>query len=211
MNNGTPNGETAVNEPVKNDAPTANNINLEHELVELRKKAEQAEMRARQLENEKQERVKQEELARQKQLEEQNEYRTLYEREKAAREAIEIDREEKETRAKLSLVQEKIFAEYPQEVKEIAEATGISLVSDDQTSIDSVKAKLELIKGKLGNNTSTRIAGNNGLGETNNGSNIERTEALKLSRNGDTDAFFKAVNTIPALDTMRKIAGYRQE
>lgn len=145
--------DPVVVEPVKNDAPTVTEPNTE--LIAANKRAEQAEMRARQLENEKKDREKLDEVARQKQLEDNEEFKTLYEREKEARERLEAERQDEDTRKTIQSAKAEIFAGYSPEVIELAEATGIDLYDESDASQEAFKAKLDIITSKIPTTTKT--------------------------------------------------------
>lgn len=209
--------ETEVNGQVKNDAQTAKTIttpNTDEVIENLRKEKDKAEMRARQLENEKLEREKQDEIARQKQLEENNEFKALYEREQAAR--LELERKNEETAKQVALdaAKSEILATYPTEVTELAETTGISLSDDSETSKGEYKKKLDAIASKVTTATK-KVVGNNGVVTEGNDEDTERTLLNQRMRYNDktisSEARRAAISKIPALKEMKKMAGLSEE
>lgn len=202
---GTPKtGETAeVLGQVKNEALDA--TKLANELAEAKKIAQQAQMRAQQLENAEAARKKADEEARQKQLEENEEYKTLYEREKAQREELIQEREQEAQSEALKKAKQEVLNGFSSEVLEIAEATGLSLYDDSEESKAELKAKLEVISSKVGN-TTKKVMGNNTKDETTDGNEDYikmRFSDVSIAR----EARKNAISKLPALEEMRKISG----
>lgn len=209
----TPNpGETVVVEQVKNDAQATQSTSTTTaaEIEAARKRAEQAEMRANQLANQIAEREKADEIARQKQLEENNEFKTLYEREKAQREEMERQQEEASRSAQLANAKSAVFAEYPVEVVEVAEAAGLALSDDSEEAKAALKEKLEVIKSKVVTSQPAKVVGNNGVQPV---SSEDADHALLVQRMRYDDktiadeARRTAISKIPGLAEMKKIAG----
>lgn len=196
---GTPtNGETAAQQPLENNANpqvTAPAVNTSDnaEVERLKKEAEQARMRANQLENELKKKSDEEALARQKQLEEKEEYKTLYEQEKAERERIANEATSRELSAQLNAEKSALLSEYPDAVREIAEETGLSLTDVTDEAKAQLKEKLDKINARVG--SSAQVGPNN----TRTNVNIEptREEALKTYREtGDKSAISAAINSL---------------
>lgn len=149
----TPNGETpVVTDPKTNANPTVTPSSQTVDATEverLRKEAEQATMRANQLANQLKAKEDAEAAAKAKELEEQNQYKTLYEQEKAKREGIEAEREENERKRTLKAESDKLFAQYPDQVRVLAEEAGMSLLGTDETSVEAFKAKLDKVNGLI--------------------------------------------------------------
>lgn len=141
--------ETATPEAPKNNAttaaPTQGNAADPAEVERLRKEAEQARMEANMLRN----KLKAEEDAKAaqqaKELEEQNQFKTLYEQEKARREQIEAERATAERAATLKAEADKLFAQYPEPVRALAEEAGMHLDDTDESAIAAFKAKLDKV------------------------------------------------------------------
>lgn len=156
MENGTPKpGETVTPQAPENGtqtpAPSQGNAGDVTELEKLRKERDQAQMRANQLEKEKQARDTAEADRKAKELEEQNEFKTLYEQEKVKREAIETEREADERRKELSKVKDETLSKYSDEVKALAKEAGMTLDSADEAAVTAFQEKLENIQKMVGN------------------------------------------------------------
>lgn len=146
--------ETVTPEAPKNTAtPAATpvvNATDNAEVERLRKEAEQARMEANMLRN----RLKAEEdakaAAEAKKLEEQQQYQTLYEQERAKREEIERKQEADEQAKAVADAKAKLLSEYPDEVKAIAEDTGLNLSDASDTAVADYKGKLDKLQTRLG-------------------------------------------------------------
>ena len=148
MQPATPTGETqVVTDPKTTANPTVTQPSqtVDPAIEELRKKAEQAEMRANQLANQLEAKTKAEADAEAKKLEESNQFNTLYEQEKAKREAAEAAQAEALKQATLKAKAEEVFAEFPAEVKTLAQETGLTLVDVEEDAVAAFKAKLEKV------------------------------------------------------------------
>ena len=84
-------------------------------------------MRANQLENELKKREAAEEAAKLKQLEENNEWKSVAEQNRIKLEALEAEREADERAKELAAAKQEVFKEFPAEVIELAEETGLNL------------------------------------------------------------------------------------
>jgi chromosome segregation ATPase len=146
----TPQGETqVVTDPKTNANPTVQTPAANPELEAARKRAEQAEMQANMLRNQLAAREKAEAESKARELEEQNQFKTLYDQEKARREAIEAAQAEAERKATLAEETNKLLSQYPDAVKSLAETTGLSLTDIDDASVEAYKAKLDKIKAQI--------------------------------------------------------------
>lgn len=209
----TPQGETVVQEPPKNDvtpvaapAPQQDNSNDKSEVEKLKeelKLAQQKAMRVGQVENELERMKKAEDERKSKQLEEQEQWKELAEQEKAKREALETERLEAETREKLRLAQETIFAEFSPEAIEVAQEAGLSLTEDSDEAKANLKSKLEKISQKV--ITGNKVTANN-PGEQ--PQNEDRAQQVQEMRMGNKEARDKVIGNLKVLDTMRAQAGY---
>lgn len=120
------------------------------ELERLKKEAEQAKMRAAQLENEKAARDKAEAEARQKQLEEQEQWKTIAQEAQAKAEALEREKADAENKARIAAASEETLKDYPDQVKTIAQTTGLTLSDDSDAAKADFKAKLDAIAQTVG-------------------------------------------------------------
>ena len=146
--------ENITPEAPKNDAtPVATpavNATDPAEVERLKKEADQARMRANQLEKELATRKKADEEAEAERLKNNQEYQTLYEQERAKREEIERQQQADELAKAVADAKQKALADYPDEVKAIAEDTGLSLSEANDPAIAEFKAKLDKIQARLG-------------------------------------------------------------
>ena len=153
----TPDGETAKTEALENktDAPVTPPVEEKttvdsSEVERLRKEKEQIEMERNQLRNKLQAEEEAKAEAEAKKLEEQNEYKTLFEQEKAKREAIESERQEEIRRKELSEAQATLLTEYDDDVKGLAEDAGVTLTDTSDEAVAAYKERLEKFQTRLG-------------------------------------------------------------
>lgn len=148
-------GETGVPKAPENvtppSAPAPGNAN-DTAVEQLRKEKEQAEMRANQLANQLKAKQDAEAAAEAKRLEENNEFKTLHEQEKAKREALEAKIAADEQAKELAKAKTEVLADYPDEVKALAEETGMTLASADDDAKAAFKEKLDKIQQRVGAN-----------------------------------------------------------
>lgn len=149
--------ETVVDETPKNEAGTPSTPTAQPEekktdnaVEELRKQLEQERMRANQLANQVQASKDAEAKAAQKKLEEQGEYKTLLEQANAKLEALEAERAEEVRRRELAEASANVFAEYDEDVKALAEDTGLSLTDTSEEGIANFKERLDKIQTRIG-------------------------------------------------------------
>ena len=148
-------GETvAPKAPENNATPTApvQGNAVEQELEKLRKEAEQARLRANQLENEKKARDEADAKKQAEQLVEKEEYKTLFEQEKAKREALEADKAADEKRTELTTKKTEVLKDYNDEVKALAQEAGMDLSDTDEATITTFKGKLDKIATMVSSN-----------------------------------------------------------
>lgn len=150
----TPNGETGTQGDLENKANNQGTppvVKTEvGEVEKLRKEKEQAEMQANMLRNQLKAKEEAEAERKAKELKDKEEYKTLYENTQARldeKEAEEAAREKKEALRKAS---EEVLAEYPEEVKLLVKETGLELSSDDESSKEIFKQKLDKINTTVG-------------------------------------------------------------
>lgn len=205
----TPNSETVV-EP-KNDAtpsapqPVVNTVDTA-EVERLKKEAAQAQMRANQLENELKKREAAEEAAKLKQLEENNEWKSVAEQNRIKLEALEAEREADERAKELAAAKQEVFKEFPAEVIELAEETGLNLSDVTDDAKEALKAKLEKIQSKVV--TNKPVTPNNPANPA--PVDADRSEKLKRMAYGDKQAREEIISSLPGVEAMRKMAGFQQ-
>lgn len=204
--------EREAKEQAKNEAQKPAPVTVTPEqLAAAEKKAEQAEMRARQLENEKLAREKADEEARNKKLEEDNEWKELAAREKQRADALESAQEEERKRTALKTAESTLLADYPDEVKEIISTTGLSLNDDSETAQAEFKSRLDAIAAKLPAAQKPKVQGNNGVIPPSSSTDVEDAKLYQRMRFDDRElsesAKRTAIDKLPALAEMRKNAG----
>lgn len=191
----TPTGETATPGDTQTTGTTATTPPVDNgnaaEVERLRKEVEQANLRTRQLENEKAARDKAESDAKATELEEQNQFKSLYEQEKAKREEAESEADKREREAELSKVKQEALKDYPDEVKAQAEDLGIDLT--DPALVDSFKAKLDKLNKVF--ETAGKVTPNNG--RTPSGKDRSQHDILQDYAQGNDAAFDEALGKIP--------------
>lgn len=212
MADATPSGETKPdspkNEPSTPTTPPADN-GSQAAIAEANKKAEQAQMRANQLENElKVERQKKAD-AEKAQLEEKEEFKALYEKTDAELKAIREEREAAELKTKLSSETEKVFKDYPASVVDVAKTAGIALGDDSEAARTVLKEKLDAIKEKVG--TSETVTPNNPANPT--PADPDRSKMLEemamAGAKGDDAPARKYIGGLDSLKEMKRAAGLK--
>lgn len=201
----TPTGETVTpeapsNEPSTVAAPVVDNSNVDVEAA--KKEAEQARMRANQLENELKKIREQQEAERQKQLEEQGKWKEVADAKTAELERIQRERDEQQRQAELENATNGVFKDYPANVVDIAKTTGLSLPDDSEEAIAAFKEKLDTIKKQVVPTASP---------SANNPHNPAPAEASKAElldrmKAGDKTAVNQYISELPAIKRMREIA-----
>lgn len=150
----TPEGETVTPEALENKAepkvtPPEEKQTEDSEVERLRKENEKILMERNQLRNKLDAEEKAKADAKAKQLEEQEQFKTLYEQEKSKREEIERERETEEQRKAVTEASQNVLADYPEEVKALAEDTGLSLTDVTDDAVAEFKAKLDKIQTRV--------------------------------------------------------------
>lgn len=217
----TPIGETATTSEPKNEgtttsAPITDNTS-NADVEQAKREAEQARMRANQLENElKAVREKQLEAER-KQLEEKEEYKTLFEKTDAELKAIREAQEASQRQLELSKATEDVFKDYDPAVVKIAQTTGLGLTDDSEDAKKSLTDKLNAIKETVG--PQTPVTSNNPSSSaptTQTSEALGRPKQIGVDDGGTaiTDGSQKKVmdyiGGLSAVERMRRDAGVTQ-
>lgn len=216
----TPTGETAadgtLNPGGTTTTPTTPPDNgSQPDAEQLRKQAEQATMRANQLQKELDRKTKAEEDAAHKRLEENEEYKTLAEKyqsdleeERRVRESENKDREIKsETSA--------ILSKYPSNVREIAETAGLSLNDTTDDAKTTLAAKLDEIQKRAG--TTSPVTSNNPTtpnapdAASQREGNVQRMRLNNVSNKVHNDAFHGAIRGLDTIKAMKEQSGFTPE
>lgn len=171
MEPATPTGETVEPGTLSNDGqtaattvPTAPVVNATDsaEVEKLKKEAEQARIRANQLENELKKKNDADEIARQKQLEEKEEFKTLYEQTQSRLKEIEDAQDAQTKKVALEAATTEVLKGYPANVQDLAKTAGLSLLDDSEESKTRLVATLDAFKEKVGSSSITANPNNPG-------------------------------------------------
>lgn len=149
----TPSGETVTpvapsNEPSTTAAPATDNSSADVE--QAKREAEQARIRANQLENELKKLRDQQAEAERKKLEENEEWKTIAEKSQSELRELREEQDRQARQSALTAATENVFKDYPAEVVDIAKTTGLSLLDDSESARTALTEKLNTIKDKLG-------------------------------------------------------------
>lgn len=205
----TPAGETPKTEELKNDGSNAStqtqgNAGDLAEVERLRKEAEQARMRANQLQNQLDKQREAEEAAKQKELEDQNQWRELAEQRQARLDQLEKEREAEERSKELSQATDSVLLGFPEEVIDIAKETGLGLADTSDDAKAALKAKLEKIQARVG--TQAKPSPNN---PNPTQSTASREELMERMKYGDKAARKEIISNLKGVQAMKRMAGYQ--
>lgn len=190
----TPQGETATPQVLENNtnpSVTTPVVNTDAQEM-LRKEAEQAKMRANQLENELKKFKDAQEQAKAKELEEKEEYKTLYEQSQAELNRQREEREQSERQKTLNAEKDALLADFPEAVKAIADEAGLQLTDDSDEAKATFKAKLDKIFEQVGD--TAKVTPNNTRSNTTEKS---REELLaEYRKTGDPSLMAAAISNL---------------
>jgi DNA polymerase III gamma/tau subunit len=214
----TPTGETVTPESLSNNgqAPATPVVNApDAEVEKARKEAEQARMRAAQLENQLREREAADAAAKAKQLEEKEEFKTLYEQTQARLNEIQESQAASERSAQLKSATEDVFKDYSADTVELAKTAGLSLSDDSDAAKASLKEKLDAFQAKVGTNPA-RPGANNPRQTTPEVVSREQLVARQhpggespmaiAGAKGDETVIRSYIRELPAIQRMKEIA-----
>jgi membrane protein involved in colicin uptake len=194
---GTPKAPENVTPP---SAPVQGNVDA-GEVEKLRQENErlktQADLRERQIANEKKAEEDRKAAEEAKRLEDNNEYKTLHEQEKAKREALEAELNAEEQRKEIAKTKTDVSKDYPDEVKSEAEELGITLDSTDDASVAAYKEKLDKLQKMAGTN---RKVGPNNPGVRTNKETLTGPDLAKALK--DPNKFQEYVSQRPGIAVM---------
>jgi len=201
----TPTGETVTPEAPSNStgtttAPVTDNSSADVEAA--KKEAEQARMRANQLENELKKVKDAEAAAKQKQLEEKEEFKTLYEQTQSQLDELKRNAEAAERQAELSKASQDVLKEYPQNVQELAKTAGLTLTDDSEEAVKALKDKLDTFKNTLGTGSTPRANNPRVISPE----QATHEETMAKIRGGDKQALSGYIQELPAIKRMKEIA-----
>lgn len=197
----TPLGETATPGDSKtNEPPVATqvvNATDPAEVERLKKEAQQATMRANQLQNQIDEAKKAEEAAKAKALEEQNEFKSLYEQTQAKLQEIETEKEREARKVEIETASNDVLKDFPDAVKEIAKETGLSALDNSEEAKAAFKAKLDNINAKL---PQTKVSANNPGNPTPTNNNLS-SDDMKIALKNENN-FHDLASKLPTVQAM---------
>ena len=195
--------ETVVQQPLENTnsvpqlAPAQGNADVDA----VRKEAEQAKMRANQLENQLAEAQRKIAEAEQAKLQEKEDYKTLWEQANAQLVEKTTAEEQAAFQAAVSKKESEVTSQYSEEVLEIAKTAGLTLTGVDEESATAFKAKLDKISEKVGSTAKNRPENRNSVV---NPDTISREQAIERLRQGDRTAAVDAVETLGFIQAYNK-------
>lgn len=213
----TPIGETVPpvapsNEPGTPVAPPV--VNNSADVETAKRDADQARLRANQLENENRKLKEAQDETQRKQLEEKEEFKKLYEQTQSKLKEIEDAQAVNERQKELSTATDTVFKDYPENVVSLAKTTGLGLSDDSEAAQAILKEKLDAIQKQVG--TPARPVANNphnpGPQATDRNelvarSNLFEGSAMALaSAKGDETAIKSYIHDLPAIKRMKEIA-----
>lgn len=191
-------GKSLENKANDNPAPiTQGNATDTSDAENLRKELEKLQMERNMLRNKLDETEAEKKAREQKELEEREEYRTLYEQEKAAREAIENEAKERERKAEINAATDQIFSDYADDVVELAKEAGLSLEDASEEAQKKLKAKLDKFAAKVQSGSPTTPSNVN----TSTPAATDRQAALEnyIQNRRDPKAWNELVKNIPSV------------
>lgn len=213
----TPLGETVTptapsNEPGNAPAPVVDNSGADVE--QAKRDAEQARIRANQLENENRKLKEAQDELNRKQLEEKEEFKTLYEQTQARLKEIDEREAANERQKELSTATEAVFKDYPANVVEVAKTVGLGLSDDSDAAAAVLKEKLDTLQKQVGSSTPSPTSNNPHQPAA---ANITRQELVTRNQDGvspmalagakgDQSAIKSYISELPAIKRMKEIA-----
>lgn len=208
----TPTGETVTHSDSKTTETAQASVkdNASDLAEEHKKAAEQAQMRANQLENELKKIKEAEEARKAKELEEQNEWKTLAEQREAKLKEIEEQREAEQRQAELKSGTSEVFNEFSQEVVEIAKEAGMGLVDVTDEAKAELKAKLEKIQSRVVKDSTPTPNNPNTASAASTAEQL--IEQLRYgSRQQKQEAKNSLIGSLEAVKQMKRMSGYRDQ
>lgn len=212
-NNATP--------PTTAPAPAAPvNVVDSAEVERLNKELEQQRMQVNQLQNKLTAKEQAEAAARQKQLEEKEELKTLYEQTQSQLDEMKRTMDAEKRQKELETTAQAILQEFPENIRNIAQTTGLSLADDSDVAKTNFKEKLGELQAQVGTPTSVpAVTSNNGAAPMAPPTDRAAREALvtrqrpgepspmaMAAAKGDDSVFEAYVSSLPAVQRMKKIA-----
>ena len=208
----TPTGETVTPEaPSNNATPTATpvvNAVDPAEFERLKKEAEQATLRANQLANQLKAKEEAEAASKAKQLEENQQFKELWEKSEAEKQALLDKQAEEQRKAELANQTSTVLSSYSPTVQELARTAGLTLSDDSDEAQAELKAKLDAFAAKV---PSARVEPNNPAPSA--PGTPDRESALNVMRMNNVPnsakqaATKKAIGSLESMKVLRANAG----
>jgi hypothetical protein len=200
----TPTGETVTPEAPSNEAPAVATpvVNApDAEVERLKKEADQARMRANQVQNELDKIKADQEAARLKALQDQEEWKTVAEESQAKLDKYEADKADAERKAELTTEANTVLAEFSPEVKKVAETAGMSLTDNTPEAIAEFKTKLTSLAETV---KAPTPAGNNPTPPVTGDTNLRSEEVVTAMRYGSKDARKAYIQQSPSIQAVKQ-------
>jgi hypothetical protein len=213
----TPQGETVTpvapsNEPGNTPAPAT--VNSSADVEQAKREAEQARIRANQLENEK--KALEDKLAAQERqkLEEKEEFKSLYEQTNAKLNEVLESQASAERQKELSTATDEVFKDYSPQAVELAKVAGLSLSENSDEARASLKEKLDVFQKQVGSSAPTPTPNNP---RQTSPEAVSREELVKRNEDGvspmalagakgNDSVIRNYIREIPAIQRMKEIA-----
>lgn len=213
----TPTGETVTPEAPSNgtgNTPAPIQDNSSADVEAAKREAEQARIRANQLENEKKALQEKLEAEERKKLEEKEEFKQLYEQLKSQIDERDAKDAEQIRASELQTATDEVFKGYSDAAVELAKVAGLKLTDSSETAQVALKAKLDVFQKQVGSPTATPTSNNSHNPAP---ANLDRQQLVQ--RNGDgvspmalagakgDDSVVKQyISQLPAIARMKEIA-----
>lgn len=208
----TPMGETVTPGDSQTTVPTPTapvaNVSDPAEVERLRKESEQKDLRIRQLENERIAREKADTEAKAKQLEENEQFKELWQKSEAEKQALLSQNEEARRKAELESRTNTLLGEYSPTVQELARTAGLSLSDETDEAKAQLKATLDTFASKV---PAAKVEANNPPPTA--AATPDREEAISVMRMNNIPnsakqaATKRAIGSLESMKTLRANAG----
>jgi Asp-tRNA(Asn)/Glu-tRNA(Gln) amidotransferase C subunit len=195
--------ETVVQQPLENinSVPKPDTAQNAAEVEAARKEAEQARMRANQLENELKKFQDQKAEAESKRLQEKEEYKTLWEQANSQLQELTSAQERQVFQQEVTKKESELISQYSEEVLDIAKTADLKLNSVDEDAVAEFKTKLDKIQSKIGSTAKIRPENRQ---QNTNPESLNRDQAIERLRQGDRTAATDAVETLGFIQAYNK-------
>ena len=191
----------------------AKNDSGQSEVERLRKEAEQAKMRANQLQNDLDARKKADDEAESAKLKENEEFKTLYEQEQAKRTELEQTLQSDRKAADIQAATQELSKDYSRDVLDLATAAGVALSDVSDEAKASYKERLDALQSKVKPGSSPVRGSNPAPAAQTPNSKAEALNVMRVgSGMGNAELTGRGLHEVlkdnKALEDMREMAGY---